>query len=370
MTGRERLLNVLHRKPVDRTPVTPFIHMNYVKAFFEDHEADVVARTLDVYAHFGFDVIHRNAFPAYDAIGASCTGWEVSSDTETDGRDQTITTTVHTPKGDLKQVFRILWVVEYDAEATPVEYLIKSEADFETLVEYQPPETTIDMSAVLRAKELTDDQGLIAPWIQGAFNHVAYYYRPLDQLLMDAMTNPAFYHRVMEHFLRRNMAVAAQYIEAGVDLLSYGANIASGKMISSDFYREFVFPYEKRLVDFIQARGVGVLHHNCGYATKLFAHYRDVGMAIHESLTAPPFGDTILEEAFEALSPDIVLHGGIDQIDFLMKASPAEVEARTQETLERAHDRGPFILGTSDYLHEQTPKPNLEALARAAGCLG
>jgi len=34
MTGRERLLWALNQQPVDRMPVSPFIHANFVREFF------------------------------------------------------------------------------------------------------------------------------------------------------------------------------------------------------------------------------------------------------------------------------------------------------------------------------------------------
>ena len=53
MTGRERLLNAFFQQPVDRIPVAPFIHVNYVKEFYGDHDVDWVEKTPEVYRHFG-----------------------------------------------------------------------------------------------------------------------------------------------------------------------------------------------------------------------------------------------------------------------------------------------------------------------------
>ena len=109
-------------------------------------------------------------------------------------------------------------------------------------------------SDIVKARKLVCDsgKGIIAPWIQGAFNHLAIFYRKLDELLLDALTNPEFYHRMMDYFLERNKQIITQYIQAGVDAFSYAGNIASGKLISLDFFCQYVFPYEKKLIDFIQ----------------------------------------------------------------------------------------------------------------------
>jgi hypothetical protein len=71
MTGRQSLLAVIAGDQVDRVPVAPFIHTNFVHAFFGSIEADPVARTGEVYDHFGLDIIHRNCTPSHDEIGQS-----------------------------------------------------------------------------------------------------------------------------------------------------------------------------------------------------------------------------------------------------------------------------------------------------------
>lgn len=370
MTGKDRLLRTIRRQDVDRISVAPFIHVNFVKAFLGTDGIDLIAKTIEVYEHFGFDIIHRNCTPAYTEIGLDTPDWRVERTTVEDGRDQTTTTVVHTPKGDLREVYRTIWVSEYDAESSPVEYLIKSECDFELIEEFQPPVEMIDVSPIRRAKEMLGDRGLIAPWGQGAFNHVAIFYRALDDLILDAMTNPGFYSRMMEYFLRRNMSVLAQHIDAGVDICSCGGNIASGKLIGPAFFDEFVLPYEQRLIEFVQSRGAMFLYHNCGYAKNLLPSYTKLGMKLYESLTPPPYGDTDLQHAFNTLGDTATLCGGLDQIDFLRTASHSEIRARVKQILSIARPRGGFILGTTDYFHEETPLDNIAAFADAARELG
>ncbi len=366
MTKRDLLRAVISGRSVDRVPLAPFIHVNFVNAFFAGREVDPITATVEVFDHFGFDIIHRNCTPVYNELGASCENWQVETSVEKTDRSQVTTTVIHTPGGRLRQVHQLNKISDFDAEAAPTEYIVKSERDFELIEAYQPPIETIDVEPILRAKLATGDRGLVAPWIHGAFNHVAYFYRSVDQLIMDALMNPGFYRRMMDYFLERCWSMVAQQIAAGADLISYAGNIASGKMVGGPFFGEHVLDYENRLIDRIQDAGASVLYHNCGYARSLFPHYRDLHARVYESLTAPPYGDTTLKEAFQAM-PDTVLHGGVDQIDMLMRASPDEVERRVREVFGKAKGRGRFIVGTSDYLNEYTPHENIRALARAGG---
>jgi hypothetical protein len=68
---------------------------------------------------------------------------------------------------------------------------------------YQPAHGPVDLSAIRRARAAVGEEGVIAPWIQGAFNLVAFTYRELSALITDAMIRPDFYRRMMHHFLQR-----------------------------------------------------------------------------------------------------------------------------------------------------------------------
>ena len=58
MSTRQLLQRIFNQQEVDRIPVSPFIHINYVKEFYDNHEVDWVTKTVDVYDHFGFDLIN------------------------------------------------------------------------------------------------------------------------------------------------------------------------------------------------------------------------------------------------------------------------------------------------------------------------
>jgi uroporphyrinogen-III decarboxylase len=370
LTGRELLLRTLSRQPVDCIPVSPFIHVNYVKEFFGSNDVDWVARTPEVYRHFGFHVMHRNCTPVYEAYGPPGPDWQVEVAVEPDGRDETKTTVIRTPRGDLRCVEALRWTYEYDAEASAVEYMIKSEADLDLMMAYQPAHGPADTNDIGRAREAAGEDGITAPWIQGAFNLVAYYYRKVDDLLADALLNPAFYDRLMTWALERYMGFLGQVIAAGPDVLSMGGNIANGKMVGSGFFREHIWPYERRLIEFIQGRGVAVLYHNCGYARRLLPLYPSLGMRAYESLTPPPYGDTILAEAVETFGQGTALLGNMDQLDLLRKGTAEEITAQVKQVLDTVRGRSHFILATTDYFNENTPHENIHALADAGRRFG
>jgi uroporphyrinogen-III decarboxylase len=182
---------------------------------------------------------------------------------------------------------------------------------------------------------------------------------------MDALLQPDFYHHMMEYFLRRYMTFVQQCIDAGADVLSYAGNVANGKMVSRDFFHEHIWPYEKRFIDFIQDQGIPVLYHNCGYAKGLLPLYPGLGLRAYESLTPPPYGDTVLEEAIRTFGATTTLLGGIDQLDLMRTGTTAEIDAAAKKVLDTVRGRCSFILGTTDYFNENTSRDRILALSEA-----
>ncbi|MCX7030427.1 MAG: hypothetical protein NTU62_09950 [Spirochaetes bacterium] len=362
---REELLRTFRQEPIDRIPVSPFIHINHVKEFFGSHDVDWVARTPEVYSAYGFDIIHRNCSAAYNSLGPSSPDWDVQATRTETGRDTATCTRIRTPRGELRCREMLNWVYEYDAESSLVDFPIQSPADFELFQAFQPPAGEADVSVIRRAREAVGDDGVVAPWIQGAFNLLVIYYRKVDDLLTDALLEPEFYHRMMEYFQRRYMAYVRQVIDAGADVLSYAGNVANGKMVSREFFRTHIWPYEKRFIDSIQELGVPVLYHNCGYASGLLPLYPSLGLRAYESLTPPPYGDTVLEDAVRAFGRGTTLLGGIDQLDLLRKGTIGEIRAVTRRVLDTVRGRCSFILGTTDYFNENTPREKILALSEA-----
>jgi uroporphyrinogen-III decarboxylase len=154
-------------------------------------------------------------------------------------------------------------------------------------------------------------------------------------------------------------------IDAYPDVIAYGGNIANGKMVGPDFFKQHIWPYEKELIEFIQSQGVAVLYHNCGYARKLLPLYPSLGMRAYESMTPHPHGDTVLAEAVQIFGEGTTLIGNIDQIDLLRYGTPAEIRETVRQVLDTVRGRSHFILATTDYFNDETPHENIHALAEA-----
>jgi hypothetical protein len=363
MNGRQRILGVIAGQQVDRPALAPFLHVNFIKEHRRDHTIDPVVETIAVYEEFGFDLVHRNCTPVYDDFAAKGPDWKPQTSEAVDGAKRRTTVTVHTPGGQLRRVTQSDKLYEYESSCFLVEPPLKSPADLDLFLRYQPPVPTINATEITRARQLVGDKGIVAPWVQGAFNEVAYMLRG-NAILLDPLDDEGFYREMISYFLARNLEKMRQFVAAGAEFLSIGGNEANGAVVGPDYFRRYVLEYEVQLTEALHGFGGCGIYHNCGRAALLLPILREILMDVYESLTPPPFGDTDLVEATRIMK-GIGLMGGLDQIEFLRKATPVMIRDRVRQMADTTAQHGRFILGTSDYINESTPIENLHAMREA-----
>jgi hypothetical protein len=354
--------------PTPRVPVAPFIFNNYVT---EQNSGvapdDPIKACLDIYKRFDFDALLRNYFvPDYlteELI--SCKNWNVEiTDIDLGNGNKDEKTTITTPERQLTQMKSFRRVSANESVEAVTEYFIKEPGDFDQFLKYQPPLGDGDFSNVSHAASLIGDDGLTGPWMHGVFNIVGTY-RELSSALEDMYLEEDMFLSMMDYFASRITDYVKMCIKAGADFISFGGNMASGSCVGPKLFETFVMPFEKRVISDVHGVGGKVIYHNCGDMKYLLPLYSGMGIDMLESLTAPPFGDIQLEDAFREISLPTSLSGGIDHIEFLKKATPDEVRERVKDVLDRAKPRGAFILAAGDYFNEGTPEANIRAMAEA-----
>ena len=374
MLGKERFMNLLHGDFVDTMPVSPFIHKNFIYEVFDvdiEHagEFDLVEKCIEVNEMFGFDIMHRSAHLDFEAdenteVSSDDDRWRVHIEEKARNGIVSEITTINTPRKELRQIKEIRRIGKYMAVSAVREYLIKDKDDFDQFVRYQPRLRRIDTQNIKRAIDLTGDKGIVIGHSYGIFNYLNNF-RKLEDILMDPLLDEVFFREMVAYFSNRLSASQKQMIDAGTEIINFGMNIASASTVGGDYFRKFILDEEIKLMQLVKDRGAYTFIHNCGDAARLISIYNEMPVDMYESLTHPPFGDTILEEALSSFREDIVLCGNIDQIDFLVNATPDEVYKETKRVVLKAKDRGRFILGTSDFISNNTPFENIRAFVAA-----
>ncbi len=383
MNGRERLLRTLGGGRADRVPIAPFLYYNAVyemfdyvpevATFFDPPDFDVIEKFVEYCDRFGFDVMHSlgsvwdywaaRSTQAERTLLESREDWDVAVSDEARGGDVRRTVVFSTPGGQLRLVEVYQRTSKYLIVCAPEEYLIKTPADLDLVERYMPKPDAMDCSLVRRARAATGDRGLVASCTNGAFNQAATF-RNVESLMTDPYADDGFYRSLLDFFTRWAIERNRQLVASGADVIEVAGNLA-GSAVGPSFFRTYVMEYEKRIIDGIHEAGVPMIYHNCGTASRILAAYNEMAIDCLGYLVPPPFGDVDLDEALRVLRPEMALRGNIDQVEFLVTATPVEVRERVRDVLERAMPRGNLVLSTTDFFFDGTPYANIEAFSAA-----
>ena len=373
MTGRERLTVTFKGKKADRVPISPFIYYNNVYEMFKykpdinkhlcPDDFDLAEKFVEYHDYFGFDPLYSLGLLWDQYIPESAQNWDVEITREGDENKQKRTTIVKTPDGELKQVMNFDRSSTYLVVFAVREYLIKTKKDFEIFAKYVPPAKFIDCEQMARAKKAVGDKGLVNVATHGAFNTLNQF-RKLEDMMMDPIEDEGFYREMMSFLLDWNMKHLLDVIKAGSDSIEIGGNLA-GSGVGPKFFTDYVMEYEKKLAGQIHDAGAFVVYHNCGDAQKIMHLYNDLDIDVWGYVTTAPFGDVVLDDALKTIRPGMALRGNIDQVEFMIKATPAQVKERVKELLNKVKSRGNWILCTSDFFFDGTSYDNIKAFTEA-----
>jgi MtaA/CmuA family methyltransferase len=206
-------------------------------------------------------------------------------------------------------------------------------------------------AAALFRKEVGGEK-LIEGWIEGPCAEGADL-RGINALMMDFIDDPAFVRNLFEFVLEMEVRFARAQVEAGVDIVGIGDAAAS--LVGPQIYEEFVFPYQRKLVEAVHGLGSRVRLHICGNTTPIVAGLGRLGCEIIDLDWM-----VSLERARGIMGPGQVLAGNIDPVAVLRRGTTELVNAGVRECQRQAGPR--YIVAAGCEVPRGTPEANLFAL--------
>jgi MtaA/CmuA family methyltransferase len=328
MNARERTEAMLKNQPVDRLPIHP-LDMSFAARFaqipFRQYATDhrkLVEGQLKLVEAFDFDVLQLTSDPVRETVDCGA---------------------------------RVIWYEDQPPAPNPEDPLLVEPEDLANLRQPDPlgggrMHEAIKGVALLKEKAGSDYP--VLGWVEGPIAEAADL-RGLNNILIDLLEEPEFVRDLFEFVLEMELKYAKEQVAAGADMIGIGDAAAS--LISGELYEEFVFPYEKRLVEGIKALGVPVRLHICG---KIDQHLNKIGELGVDLLDVDHKTD--LDKAREAVGPNVPLLGNIDPVGDLRDKDPKGVV----EALRQCHQKvgNPYFVGAGCEIPEDAPYENVSAL--------
>jgi MtaA/CmuA family methyltransferase len=196
-------------------------------------------------------------------------------------------------------------------------------------------------------------------WVEGP---IAVYadLRGVESMFLDLIDNPQMYVKAVEVIIENQIRFAKAQVAAGADMIGVGDSVAS--LISPPMYRQFVLPFEKKLVAAIHAAGAAVKLHVCGDISNSIRFMAETGCDVIDVDWMVP-----LDEARTAVGPDVTLAGNFDPSAILLQGTPQNVADAARRNLDLGGRR--FLLQPGCEVPPGTPEANLRAFCPCEGCL-
>ncbi len=237
--------------------------------------------------------------------------------------------------------------------------LLADKAAFSGLRLPDPRTATRMRDRLLALKQLRLRAGavrIVEGWVEGPCGAAADL-RGINRLMLDFHDDPAFVRSLFEFVLELAISFGQAQVEAGADLIGIGDPAAS--LVGPRLYDEFVWPFQKRLVDGLHAAGAFVRLHICGNTHRSLV---PIGRLCCDIVDIDSM--VSLAEARSAMGPDQILLGGIDPVRILQNGSPQDVTQAVAACHRQAGSR--YIVGGGCEVPSLTPHSNMVTLAQYA----
>lgn len=212
------------------------------------------------------------------------------------------------------------------------------------------------LQGITLLKESCGNEKIVEGWLEGPCAAAADL-RGVQTLMMDFYDDPLFVKELFEFTTELAIAFGKAQIEAGADVLGVGDAAAS--LIGPELYNEFVWPFEKKLIQTLKEYGAKIRLHICGDIREILEPVGRLGCEIIDIDSMVP-----MDEARSKIGPKACLLGGTDPVRELQNCSTKEV----LDALTKCHHKAGFrfIVGAGCEVPPGTPTKNLKMMAEYA----
>jgi uroporphyrinogen decarboxylase len=380
MTGKERMMTAFRRKKPDHVPACPDISVMvpakltgrpFYDLFIDGREhngwtsATYAEAYVDAVKYFGMD------------------GWYIYGglkEIRPQGAPEFVDTVIDTAEGKLVQRTCV----------TPLGNLDEEELYYSDEAPWRKKKPIKDLKADFTRfkqwmgtgnwtweKEFKDyhrigDLGVYVAMIP-VFQDWWFHYREggFEQCFMDFVDEEAYMDEVHEFWMEWALAYVRAMVAAKPDEIMLGGSSASLSVSSPAIFKKYELPFIKAASKICREAGVISHLHICGKSWQLVQIVADeTDVDVMEPMEEPPGGNVDLAEAKRRVGNKLAIKGNINTFDFMLNATPQQVEEKCKRLIDDAGCDGGFILSTGDQCGRDTPHANLFKMVEVAKTYG
>ena len=231
----------------------------------------------------------------------------------------------------------------------PVVNPIKSEADLDKLT-VPDPDAEYRYDTIKRVLSEVGDEKAVIIKVRDVFS------QPRDlmgfeEFLVSLYTQPDIVKKLVEISVDYNSRVAKNARELGGEIIVTGDDIAqnSGLLISPEMYREFFYPYYKKLVHRFKEMGYYVIKHTDGDIMEVIEDIIDTGIDCIDPID--PLAGMDIGLIKKKYGDRVCIKGNIDCVHTLVDKEPEEVIEEVKQCILKASFGGGHIISSSNSIH-------------------
>lgn len=339
MDSKERILATLTGGQPDRVPISTYELCGFNSQAFENREPS--------YANLMQFI--REKVDCICMWSPSCDGrflessYPVEMDETREEADGATTThrTIHTPKGDLTQTWKVfenvhtVWVTEHWCKSI-------EDVDKALSVPYEP--VTFDASDYTRIAGEVGGRGILMDSILDPLAMTGdlmefgdYTVWALTETEHFARTVAVLHERLMESLRRRLDANVCELYRL------CGPEYATPPYLPPELFARLVVPYVREMVDLIHEKGALVRFHCHGKIGQVLDLIAETGADAMDPCEAPPDGDIELADVKRRVGDRICLCGNL-QLKLLEHGSREQVVAAVKKCMDSAKAGGRYMI--------------------------
>jgi uroporphyrinogen decarboxylase len=184
-----------------------------------------------------------------------------------------------------------------------------------------------------------------------------------EQMMMALLTDPESLLELLEFSAELTWALAEPIMDhPDIRGINLAEPVASGDLISPDYFKNFTKPFLQKLVGRTRAKGKYSMIHVCGDTTKILEDILDIGPNCF-SLESK----VDLRTAKSILGGHVCIAGNVSPTGAFLSGKPAEVIAEAKACIDAWGNAGGYILTLGCDFPKNVPLENIMALMSLRG---